>query len=838
HMVPTAYVELERFPLTPNGKLDQRALPSPEAQAARAVYVAPRDEMESRLAAIWQDVLGVERAGVYDDFFQLGGHSLLAVRVLSAVRAAFGAAPALRTLFESPVLAGFAAALREFREADTLEAAQVTVDPAAFAEAAADPHARMPLSASQAHLWFLWKLDPASTAYNVNGALRFDGLLDRAALDAAFSSLVARHPALRMRFNEESGVPYQIPDPSARGELRHLDLTDALDVSTHLTGLARMPFDLAAELPVRATLVRIAADAHVLHLGLHHIVSDAESVAILFADLARFYRAHAAGERGADDSAAHAAGSAYRASIETQAKRHESAHGAAQLAYWRDTLAAGDGADVALALPFDRVRRGPRRAPGARLRARVPAATVQALRALSRERRATLFMTVLAAFNALLYRYTGQHDIRVGVPLSGRDDAAVADLVGFFVNTVVIRTEPYGEMRADQLIEAVRERVLTAHANQDVPFANVVKVLQPERELTRTPLFQVLVNQQQRVDFDAAFGGGLRVSTQEIDNGEAQFDLMLHMAEAADAALDLTLIYATDVFDAATIERLSAHFVELLAQWGAAPGALLSSFVLADGDAATDADAGGLLLRQLRNEAAPLDVVSRFAAQVSRRGNAIALSDGGESVSYTQLDAWSRAIAAELRRRGVGVETRVGVSMERSAALVAALLGVLRAGAAYVPLDPSYPAERLAYIAGDAQLAFIVTDDAARDRQAGCFGALPLVDAVAWRDAGPDGAAFDAPAPHPGQLAYVIYTSGSTGKPKGVGVTHANVARLFDATQAQFHFDERDVWTLFHSYAFDFSVWELFGALTLGGRLVIVPHWTAREPAAFHALLR
>ncbi|WP_323118645.1 non-ribosomal peptide synthetase, partial [Burkholderia alba] len=832
HMVPSSYVELARFPLTPNGKLDRRALPAPEqAAAGRAAFVAPQGPAQTRLAAIWQDVLGAERVGAHDDFFQLGGHSLLAVRVISAVRTAFGHAPALRAVFEHPVLADFAATLN----VAPLDAAATSArtEP----EAVTDPAAPMPLSAPQERLWFLWKLDPHSAAYHVNGALRFDGRLDVDALRDAFADLGDLHPALRMRFGEDGGVPYQRIDLASRSAMRVLDLRDVAGDGGEAALVARLaervrePFDLTAEPPVRATLIRVAADRHVLHLVLHHIVSDDGSVGLLFADFSRLYRDRVAGAQPADAGRT-AAIAAYRRLMASHAAHLTPEREAGQLAYWRDALAGDGDPGEPLALPFDRIRTGARRAPGARLHAPVSAATATALRTLSSTRHATLFMTMLAAFNTLLYRYAGQRDVRVGVPLAGRDLPGAADVVGFFVNTVVIRTEPRGAMRADALIDAVRERLLAAHAHQDVPFASVVKAVQPERDLTQTPLFQVLVNQQQRHALERAFGDALRVTVQEVDNGEAQFDLMLNIAETAEAGLDLTFTYASDVFEAATIERLARNFVGLLDQWSVAPHALLASFELPD---TRDEGARGAAAAW----PAPLDVAARFAAQAARDGDAVAISDGGEPVTYAQLDAWSRAIAAQLRRHGVTAETRVGVSMQRSAALVASLLGVLRAGAAYVPLDPSYPPERLAHILADAELKSIVTDADSLAQHAALFAQRPTLDAAALRGTSHQHAdEGECARPHPEQLAYVIYTSGSTGVPKGVGVTHANVARLFDATQARFRFDERDVWTLFHSYAFDFSVWEIFGALVHGGRLVIVPHWTAREPAAFHALLR
>ncbi|MGH8782250.1 amino acid adenylation domain-containing protein, partial [Paraburkholderia sp.] len=844
HMVPSAYVLLDSLPVTQNGKLDRRALPAPEERAAAAPYVAPRDATEAALAMIWQQVLGVERVGAQDDFFLLGGHSLLAVRVISAIRATFGHAPTLRAVFEQPVLADLAVAVREaIRAPQTQIQSQTQTQSVVVAEARvpAQENPQLPLSAAQARLWFLWKLDPHSAAYNVNGALQFDGALNRAALQAALDALVARHPALRMRFGETQGAPYQTIGAAGACALRVIDLSDRQgpdvdrEVDAQLAELARVPFDLTADAPLRATLLRIAADRHVLHLGQHHIVSDDWSVGLLFADFARAYRNVSKGV-AASDTTPTSADAAYRDALRAQAARLADGRDAAQLAYWRDTLATDTGEDSELALPYDRTRTGARRAPGTRTRVRVPANVANALRTQSRERRTTLFITLLAAFNALLYRYSGQRDIRIGVPLAGRDVPGSAEVAGFFVNTVVIRSELDGAMRADRLVDDVRERLLAAHANQDVPFASVVNAVQPERNLAQTPLFQVLVNYRQRHDFGVSFGDGLRVSALEVDSGEAQFDLMLNIAEAAeDGALDLTLTYARDVFDATTIDRLAGNFVGLLAQWGAAsrtPEAPLASFALAEAPPDVKRSAA-------RSSHNATDIVSRFIEQASQRGDAAAISDGAANITYAQLDAWSRAIAADLRRRGVRAETRVGVAMQRSAGLVAALLGVLRAGAAYVPLDPSYPAERLVHIVSDAQLGPIVADAASLEQLATLFAGHTTLDVDALRDAAVH-PGHDEPfhAPHPEQLAYVIYTSGSTGAPKGVGITHRNVARLFDVTTSRFAFDANDVWTLFHSYAFDFSVWEIFGALVHGARLVIVPHWTAREPAAFHQLIR
>ncbi|MFM0549320.1 condensation domain-containing protein, partial [Paraburkholderia strydomiana] len=768
HMVPSSYVELERFPLTPNGKLDRRALPAPEvANSSRATYVAPHGETQTKLAAIWQQVLGVERVGAHDDFFLLGGHSLLAVRVLSAVRKEFGDAPGLRAVFEHPRLEDFATLLSAAQSAEADDGALTSASGVAVAadgDAAAalsvtaadiarqaDVTAPMPLSPSQQSLWFLWKLDPQSVAYHVNGALRFDGQLDVDALRAAFVSLGKRHPALRMRFAEIEGVPYQRIDDACRSEIRLLDLPNTYNDTSEealaacLGALVRTPFDLSAEPPVRATLVRMADDCHVLHLVLHHIVSDDWSVGLLFADFSRLYRDYCAAGPAAsvtsvasiadDERIAVTSAAAYRELISARAARLTPERELQQLAWWRAALTNDDESPATLALPYDRTRSGSRCAPGARHRVRVPVGTAHVLRALASARRATLFMTLLAAVDALLYRYSGQSDIRLGVPLAGRDLPGAADVAGFFVNTVVIRTAPRGETRAAQLIDDVRERLLGAYANQDVPFASVVKAVQSERDLAQTSLFQVLVNQQQRHDLAASFGEGLRVTVQEVDNGEAQFDLMLNIAEAADGAIDLAFTYATDVFDASTIERLARNFTGLLDQWSAAPDARIASFELPElGDQPSP---------RLPSTFAYEPVTTRIAAQARARPEAVALVDGDEHVTYAQLDVWSRAIAHELRRLGATAETRVGVAMQRSAALVASLLGVLRAGAAYVPLDPSYPVGRLTHILDDSQLRLIVTDAPSLAQHASLFDSRPTLDAVALRDAVPADATGD-----------------------------------------------------------------------------------------------
>jgi amino acid adenylation domain-containing protein len=830
HMVPTRLLVLDSLPMTTNGKLDRRALPAPTdaadaADAADDAFIAPRDATERTLAGIWQQVLEVPRVGAGDDFFALGGHSLLAVRVLAAVRAAFGAAPDLRALFDCPVLGDFAAAVKA---ANGVEVADMQAE--ADADTAHVQTDTLPLSAGQQRLWFLWKLDPHSAAYHVNGALDLEGTLDRAALEAALNALVARHAALRMRFGEAGGVPHLTIQNTARCDLHDVDAAaHEGPLATLLDKLLAQPFDLLNVLnaaPLRVTLIRVRADLHVLQFVMHHLIADDWSIGVLLDDFVSAYRAHrdAKTDTPVESDDAH-----WRAVVRAQADKLANGGAQRQLDYWKTRLA---GANAPLALPVDRVRTGARNSAGARVSATLPAAVVGALKTQAQSRRATLFMTAIAAFNALLHRHTGEADIRIGVPVAHRDLPGAMRLVGFFVNTVVLRTEVNGMTRAGELVEQVRERLLEAYAHQDVAFADVVDALQPERDLAQTPLFQVMVNQQQSHAFDADLDAGLRLRTRGEEGSEAQFDLVLNLAGQADGALRMTLTYARDVFDAATATRMTQQLAALLEQWSRADDARVASFAFDDGASV----AGALPAHRYE------PVHARFEHVARQQPDVIALACDGDTVSYGDLAAWAARIGTLLRRLGVRAEARVGVCVGRSPALLAACLGVLRAGAAFVPLDPDYPAERLVAMLDDANIDCVIADDDGRATLGAALAQRTVLDANALR-ASAD-VAIDAidvmdatEVIDETRLAYVIYTSGSTGKPKGVAIPHGAFDRLLAGVGDFVALRADDVWLAATSASFDISLLELYLPLTVGARVELASRATQRDGVRLAALL-
>ncbi|RAS35359.1 non-ribosomal peptide synthase protein (TIGR01720 family)/amino acid adenylation domain-containing protein [Paraburkholderia bryophila] len=819
HMVPGAYVLLDALPLTHNGKLDRAALPAPQAPGAGepGEHVEPVTPSELALAQIWRDVLGLERVGAHDDFFRLGGDSLLAVRVLARIRGAVGHDVPLQAVFDHPELQRFARYLDELAQATPTSARDAVIP------RLVQPGEAVALSHAQERMWMLWRLEPDSAAYNIAGALQLNGDLSLRALRSAMHALVRRHDALRLRFTEAGGVARQQiveADDGHALDWREYDLQGRVaELDGQLRDFARQPFDLLGGPALRAALFTLDATTHVLALSMHHIIADGWSIKVLIDDFSALYTA--ALEAPQQATTLRELPIRYADFALWQRTRIDEAVLDTQLDFWRTTLGASH---PALDLPVDRERREARSGAGGRVSRTLPRELGERLRASQTGAGVTLFMSLLAAFDVLLYRYTGSADIRVGIPAAGRERIETEGVVGFFVNTLVIRSELRARQSFAQLAAQVRDRVLAAHANQDVPFGRVVDALQPERNLLQTPLFQVMFDLRVDDGIQALQLPGLTAQRRDMGSDSTQFDLMLH-ADERDGALELSFSFASDVFDTATVERLLTHYVAIVEEAARAPQTRIGAFVLADSalswGTATAAAQPGFAFE-------PVSV--SIETQARLRPDALAVSCDGETLTYAQLDAWSNRIAHRLVSLGVKRDERVGVSLDRSCALVASLLGVLKAGGAYVPLDPSYPAARLSAMIADANVTRVVLDDAG----ALFKGCEPVqVADVGNESSEPCGVAID-----PEQLAYVIFTSGSTGRPKGVGITQANVARLLSATRAQFAFDEHDVWTLFHSYAFDFSVWEIFGALVQGARLVVVPYWSARDTRAFHALLR
>ena len=813
YMVPAHLMLLERMPLTVNGKLDRQALPQPDASLSQQAYRAPGSELEQRIAAIWAEILGVERVGLDDNFFELGGHSLLATRVISRVRQEQQLDASLKALFERPVLEAFAQGLERTTDA-------VSTIPLA------DRQQPLALSFAQERQWFLWQLEPESAAYHIPSALRLRGRLDVDALQRSFDSLVARHETLRTRFRLEGGRSYQQVQPAVSVSIEREQFGEE-GLIERIQAIVVQPFDLERGPLLRVNLLQLAEDDHVLVLVQHHIVSDGWSMQVMVEELVQLYAAYSRGL----EVALPALPIQYADYALWQRSWMEAGEKERQLAYWTGLLG---GEQPVLELPFDRPRPARQSHRGAQLGFELSRELVEAVRALAQREGASSFMLLLASFQALLYRYSGQADIRVGVPIANRNRVETERLIGFFVNTQVLKADLDGRMGFDELLAQARQRALEAQAHQDLPFEQLVEALQPERNASHNPLFQVLFNHQSEIRSvtPEVQLEDLRLEGLAWDGQTAQFDLTLDIQEDENG-IWASFDYATDLFDASTVERLAGHWRNLLRGIVANPRQRLGELPLLDAPER----------RQTLSEWNPAQreyavqgtLQQRFEEQARQRPQAVALILDEQRLSYGELNARANRLAHCLIARGVGADVPVGLALERSLDMLVGLLAILKAGGAYLPLDPAAPEERLAHILDDSGVRLLLTQGHLLERlprQAG-------VEVLAIDGLVLDGYAESDPLPtlSADNLAYVIYTSGSTGKPKGTLLTHRNALRLFSATEAWFGFDERDVWTLFHSYAFDFSVWEIFGALLYGGRLVIVPQWVSRSPEDFYRLL-
>jgi len=663
------------------------------------------------------------------------------------------------------------------------------------------------LSYAQRRQWFLWQLEPHSAAYNMPVALRLSGVLDVEALRRSFEALVARHETLRTTFRQDGDEAVQVIH-AAQPFVLAVEPLAAERLQAAVEEEIQRPFDLQQGPLLRVRLFSQGLEQHVLVLTQHHIVSDGWSMPIMIDELVRCYEGYSQGRE------VHLPGLPIQYADYAIWQRNwmEAGEQERQLAYWKTQLG---GEQPVLELPCDRPRPAQPSWRGGRVHIELGEVLAQDLKHLARQQGVTLFMLLLASLQTLLHRYSGQADIRVGVPVANRNRAETEGLIGFFVNTQVLKAEFDGRSTVASLLQQVKQAVVGAQAHQDLPFEQLVEALQPERSMSRSPLFQVIFNHQTEVRGEARQLAGLKVEALESDKHTAQFDLALNAFES-EAGIGASLVFASDLFDAATVERMAEHWRNLLRGLCADSAARIAELPLH-----SSAERERTLRDWNRQLAAfPSEQCAHqlIEAQAARVPDAVALSFGEQRMTYARLNSRANQLAHKLREQGVGPDVRVGLSIERGLDMLVGILGILKAGGAYVPLDPDYPQDRLDFMATDSGIKLLLT----------------RTDLLSL-----EGYSEDNPVnlTSPDNLAYVIYTSGSTGKPKGALLPHRNLLRLFTATDHWFGFDEHDVWTLFHSYAFDFSVWEIFGALLYGGRLVIVPREVTRSPEDFHRLL-
>ncbi|MFJ9382053.1 amino acid adenylation domain-containing protein, partial [Streptomyces sp. NPDC101455] len=840
YMVPSVFVELAELPLTANGKLDRAALPEPQGVRQDATGpVAPRTEAERILADVWAQVLGVDEVGAQDNFFDLGGHSLLATQVISRVREVFGVEVPLSVLFDEPTV-------REFTSVIETVDAGVTAPPVT----AVDRDQVLPLSFAQQRLWFLDQLEPGSAEYNLSSLMRWAGPLDVSALGAALSGVVARHEVLRTRLVAGAdGVAYQVIDVPASVLLPVVDVSAAVDPRAAARALvavdAGRAFDLSAGPLVRAVLVRVSVDEHVLALVMHHVVSDEWSGRILRRELSALYEAFRDG--GPDPLVPLEVQYADFAVWQRQWLTGEVLE--EQLAYWRRVLS---GASV-LELPTDRVRPVVRSTEGGVVGVRVPAATAQALRALSRRSGTTMSMTLLAAFSVLLGRYADTDDVVVGSPVANRNRAETEDLIGFFVNTLVMRADLSGHPSFVELLGRIREMTLGAYAHQDVPFEQLVDELVTERDRSRSPLFQVLFDydngqseeELREADAHAApdAHAGPDAGPTDADELPVRFDLVVTLGEAG-GELAGEFQFSTALFDTSTIERMAGHLVTLLEAIAADAEQRVGELPV------LSAVERRRMVEEWNDTAAPMfsagGVHELIAAQADAHPDAVAVTCGETVLKYGELMTRANRLAHHLRGSGVGTESIVALCLPRGVDMVVAMLAVWQAGGAYLPLDPGYPAERLEFMLADSGAKVLighrsVAGSTEVSEAAEVAGRLP-VESVVWLDdpAITEGLPSTAPEVpvHGDQLAYVIYTSGSTGRPKGVQVAHRGVVNLVRAQGRAFGVGVGDAVVQFAPFGFDAAVSEVCVTLASGGTLVVATAEQRAEPEALAALVR
>ena len=829
YMVPAAFVVLEALPLTPNGKLDRKALPAPDLRAAKGHWRAPRSPQEENLCALFAEVLGVSSVGVEDNFFEMGGHSLLAARLVSRIRTSLGVELPIRSLFEASTVAGLAKCLQ------ATQAARPALEPL-------ERPAQIPLSFAQRRLWFIGQLEGPSPTYNIALALRLRGRLDQGALEAALGDVVQRHESLRTLFAELNGAVFQRILEAARAQ-RRLEVVPATEatLAQALSEAARYCFDLGTEIPLRATLFTVDPNEQVLLLLVHHIAADGWSMLPLVRDLAQAYTARC--QSKAPELRPLAVQYADYALWQQQTLGDESDPESSlgrQLAFWKQTL---DALPEQLELPTDRPRPAIASYRGQRVPLQLSPELHGRLLTLAHENQSSLFMVLQAGIAVLLTRLGAGTDIPIGSPIAGRTDIGLEELVGFFVNTLVLRTDTSGNPSFRQLLARVRDTDLAAYAHQELPFERLVELLNPARSLARHPLFQVMLAFQNTPEASLELPG-IIATLEPVDLPAAKFDLLFDLgerraAEGTPEGVIGSIQYRSDLFAQSSVQAIAQRLVRLLEAATAQPDRPIGQLNILSSE-----ERRQVLLEwnstQQRLPKATLP--SLFEAQVARSPQATALVFEDNTLTYAELNLQANQLAHHLISLGVGPESLVGIALERSVELVVALLGTLKAGAAYLPLDPDYPQARLMHMIADAAPVLVLSTVALRTR-------LPLTVKVLSLDAPEVNAVLEqTPARNPTDAdricslspyhpAYVIYTSGSTGTPKGVVVTQQNVVRLFGATQRWFRFSSQDVWTLFHSYAFDFSVWELWGALLYGGRLVVVSKIVTRSPTEFLQLL-
>ncbi|MGA9381054.1 MAG: amino acid adenylation domain-containing protein [Phormidium sp.] len=809
YMIPSVFVILETLPLTLNGKVDRRALPKPDFHnAQKDRYEPPRTPIEEILVNLWGQILNLNLVGIHDNFFALGGHSLIATQLMSRLRSHLQVELPLQSLFEAPTVAELAYLIGQLKQQNS----QLAL-PSIFKR---KNNSDLPLSYAQTRLWFIDQFEPNSGLYNISAALRLVGMLNVTALEGSFQEIVQRHEALRTNFINLEGQAAQIIYTETNWKLLVVDLKELptnqqeITVTELVQQQAIQPFDLANDALLRASLIKLSETEHILILCMHHIVNDGWSIGVFVKELAELYNAYAQGQ----PSPLSPLPIQYADFALWQREWLQGEVLQTQLSYWKEQLA-----DVPslLSLPTDRPRKAVQTFVGAHREFELSAELTEKLTQLSQERGVTLFMTLLAGFKTLLYRYTGESNILIGTPIANRNQSEIEGLIGFFVNTLVLRTNLSEDPSFIELLDRVRQVSLAAYTHQDLPFEMLVEALQPKRSLSYSPLFQVMFVLQNAPVSQLELEG-LAISPIEVENAIAKFDLTLSMENTPNGLVGLWE-YNTDLFDGNTIERMTGHFLTLLSAIIANPQERISQLSLL-----MEAEQQQLIEWNHTQIDYPLDksLHQLFEEQCLRTPDAVAVVFESKQLTYQELNNRANQLAHYLRSLGVGADVLVGICVERSLEMLVGLLGILKAGGAYVPLDPNYPTERLAFMLSDSQVSILLTQENLVKKLPQLELHLISLDAD-WEIIAQQSQSNIFSQVGVENLAYVIYTSGSTGKPKGVQITHFGVTNFLHSMKQELGITESDILLAVTTICFDIAALELYLPLLVGAQVVLVP---------------
>ncbi|HEX8184941.1 MAG TPA: amino acid adenylation domain-containing protein, partial [Blastocatellia bacterium] len=811
-MVPAAFVLLDQMPLTPNGKIDRNRLPDPSFTSSAAEFAHPRNHIEQMLAAIWTDLLPVDAVSINDNFFELGGHSLLATQLVARIQMQMGASLGLKQVFDSPTLAAMAEAVGQQLAASGVEEASPI--------RAVSREGGLPLSFSQQRLWFLHQLEAGSSAYNMTVAMRLRGRLGLAALEETFNRIVERHEILRTSFSSEGGMARQVVHAEMRVKLEEEDVSGRSEreqesyIEEMVKEETRRSFDLR-ELPLmRVRVVKRSEEERVMVINMHHIITDGWSMGVLGREIGEVYGSVVEGrEAKVEELGVQYGDYAAWQREELRGERLER-----ELRYWKEQL---EGAATVIELPTDKPRPAAQTYTGAKQKAVIDKEVSKQLKSLCKQQDVTLFMSLLAAFNVVLQRYSGQEDILVGTPVANRNRVEIEGLIGFFVNTLVMRTDLSGEPSFAQLLARVRETALSAYAHQDAPFEKLVEELHPERDLGRTPIFQVMFNllsfEDQKLELP-----GLTLAMMSAPDAASKFDLTLYAKEAGDQ-IHLELVYNAGLFSSSRMAEMLSQFNQLLAQIVQKPDEKISSYSLLTRKSQL------LLPNPVQKIPARWDgsIIERFTKQAERFAKQVAVSDKTGAWAYEELDALSNQLANYLLATGIEREEVVAIYGGRDRSLVLALLGALKAGAAFVILDPAYPDLRLINcVEQAAPRAFITceTSGAVPQSLEGTLSSLNLRCRVALEDM----SAFDSfsrknpeIAIGPDDKTYIAFTSGSTGVPKGIIGIHRPLSHFIDWHTRMFKLVESDRFSMLSGLSHDPLLRDVFTPLWVGASLRI-----------------